>query len=47
MEYLRKICYKGAFTFEFVYGVIPENLIDDFLKFQYNAAQFIVGQKMS
>lgn len=47
MDYLRKILYKGAFTFEFVYGVIPENLIDDFLKFQYNAAQFIVGQKMS
>lgn len=43
MDYLKKIGYKGAFTYEFVYGCIPECVIEDFLKFQYNAARFIAG----
>lgn len=42
IDYLKDIGYNGAFTYEFVYGCIPECLIEDFLKFQYNAAQFIV-----
>ena len=42
MDYLKKIGYDGVFTYEFVYGCMPDCVIEDFLKFQYKAAQFIV-----
>ncbi len=41
INYLKEIGYKGVFTYEFVYGSLPECVIEDFLKFQYNAAKFI------
>ena len=39
IDYLKKIGYGGVFTYEFVYGCMPEELIADFLKLQYKAAQ--------
>lgn len=39
VSYLKKINYPGAFTFECVYGVMPEASISDFLKYQHNAAE--------
>ena len=44
IKYLKEINYPGAFTFEFVYGVLPDDAIYDFLKFQYNSARFLVNQ---
>ncbi len=47
IEYLREINYPGAFTFECVYGTIPEPSMIDFLKYQHNAAEYLVNGGIS
>ncbi len=43
MDYLKEIGYVGAFTYEFIYGCMPECMIVDFLKLWHKAAEFIVA----
>ena len=41
ISYLKEIGYKGAFTYEFVYGSIPEPLLPEYLKMSRCTAEFM------
>ncbi len=43
IEYLRSIGYDGAFTYEFVYGCIPDALLPEYLKLAYQTANYIIN----
>ena len=40
-NHLKEIGYKGAFTYEFVYGSIPEPLLPEYLKMSRCTAEFM------
>ncbi len=41
---LKKIGYSGAFTFEFVYGCLPEELLYDYGKIFYKTGKYMLEQ---
>lgn len=45
MKYLHELGYDGVFTYEFVYGSIPEPLLEDYLKLAYKTAQYAISIK--
>lgn len=44
MAYLKEVGYNGTFTYEFVYGCIPDELLPDYIKLSYKTAQFLTGE---
>ena len=44
IKYLNEIGYKGKFSFEFVYGSIPDALLPMLLKAAYDVGDYLVSQ---
>lgn len=44
LDVLKKIGYKGAFTFELVYGCIPDELLSDFGRLFAKTGRYMIGQ---
>jgi len=42
MATFKKIGYSGEFTFEFVYGNIPDVLLEDYLAIFYKTGKYLV-----
>lgn len=45
VKILQEIGYKGKFTYEFVYGRIPEELLPTYLKVAYQTAEYLISKK--
>ena len=45
VEILREVNYQGKFTYEFVYGRIPDALLPMYLKTAYQTAAYLIGVK--
>ena len=41
MKTFKKIGYSGEFTFEFVYGNLPDALIEDYLAIFYKTGKYL------
>ena len=44
MQYLKEIGYNGKFSFEFVYGSIPEALLPMLLKASFDVGKYLISQ---
>ena len=42
MKTFKKIGYSGEFTFEFVYGNLPDVLLEDYLSIFYKTGKYLV-----
>jgi len=43
MAVLKEIEYKGKFTFEMVYGIFPDALVGDYMKFLHRIGEYLVN----
>ena len=42
ISYLKELGYDGTFTYEFVYGCVPDELVGDYLKLARKTAEFML-----
>lgn len=43
MAYLKEIGYAGTFTFEMVYGVLPDALLSKYMKLFYETGEYLIN----
>lgn len=43
IKYMKEMDYKGKFTFEMVYGCIPDELLPRYMKLFYDTGMYLIG----
>lgn len=45
VKYLKELNYSGTFTYEMVYGVLPDALLPKYLKLFYETGEYLINHK--